>query len=589
MEKSMKEKDKKKHYFLKSLKFLKPYKKYCVICILSCVIATGMSVLFPIYTERLLKAFANEDAKELMLAAGLLVAFQVGHSIVHMLMWGTTASKLRAKVTHDIRLCVVSSIMNLHTKNFDEYGSGKLVQAITSDTDQLSNVYVSIVDVMTTILAKLAIYVYIFVANFWLGLFCIVEFVAVCLVQHVRLSARIKDRRKVKAEIDKNTGIVVETIRGVRDIKNYNIQQSMLETSDKSLGELEKIDTKFGTKQYELFRVAAITKDVFAFLYIPLALVFIHYGITTFSIAFTIFVFRNSAVSVLDWVMNTLEQVKDGGLYAERIFSVLEGFHSGFENFPEKDGFKKLPKNMDICIKDLTFAYGEDGEKVLKDFSINIEFGKKVAFVGESGVGKSTLIKLLNKTYDVPESKIFIGGHDICTFSKSTLRNLVTVVPQDPYIFNFSIYENLKIICPNASQKQIENACKKAQIHDYIMSLPNGYNTMLGEGGTRLSGGQKQRLAIARAFLKNSPILIFDESTSALDNENQNKIKESIDQIGKEKLVIIVAHRLSTIVDVDTIYFVKDGKILTSGTHEELLKNCKGYKKLYKKESQIQE
>ena len=161
---------------------------------------------------------------------------------------------------------------------------------------------------------------------------------------------------------------------------------------------------------------------------------------------------------------------------------------------------------------------------------------------------------------------------------------MVTSVSQDPYIFNFSIEDNLKIVNPKASKKQIENACKKAQIHDYIISLPEGYKTMVGESGVKLSGGQKQRLAIARAFLKDSPIIIFDEATSSLDNENQQKIKTAIDNISENKTVIVVAHRLSTILDADKIYLIKDGSIVCEGSHQELLQSSAEYRKLYRQD-----
>ncbi len=585
--KSVKEKSK-QYYFFKSLTYLKPYKGWGFICILSCILASALSVMFPIYTEKTLTAFTNQDGKGLLISASLLLLFQIAHSVSHMLLWGTTADKLRARVTKDIRYNAVNSIMKLRTRNFDLYGSGKLLQVVSSDTASLSSIYTSIVDVFMSLMAKVAVFVYIFAANYILGFYCIFEFAVVCWVYHFRIRTRMKDQLKLKKENDKNLGFINETIRGVRDIKNFNIQTSMMGKTDESLKSLERADYKYGSKQYQLFRVTVITKNIMAFLFIPLALLLIHYNLATFPVAFTIFVFRNDATSVIDWIMNTWEHIKDGGIYAERIFNVIEGYKEGFEQFPEKDNFESLPKQLDIEIKDLTFSYN-NSEAVLKNFNLNIMHGNKIAIVGESGGGKSTILKLLNKTYDIERGKIFIGGQDLCDFSKETLRNVITIVSQDPYIFNFSILENLKIINPTASKKQIEDACKKAQIHDFIMSQPDGYDTVLGEGGTRLSGGQKQRLAIARAFLKDSPILIFDETTSALDNENQNKIKDAIDNIGRNKIVIIVAHRLSTIVDADTIYFMKGGQILTSGTHQTLLTSCQEYKRLYEHESTSQE
>lgn len=574
----------KQYYFFKSLAYIKPYKGYAFACIMSCTLVAGVSVLIPIFTEKSLTSFTSHDGKGLLINSVLLLVFELLTSIIHMLLWGTTADRLRARITRDIRYNTIDSIMRLKIRNFDIYGSGRLIQVVSGDTAVLSGLYTSMVDGFMSFLSKIAIYVYIFSANYILGIYCVLEFAVVAWVYHFRIRTRMKDQAKLKKETDKNISFINETIKGVRDVKNYNIYDSMLEKASGSLDNLEKIDKKYGQKQYQLFRVTIITRNLMSFLFIPLALLLIHYNLTTFAVALTVFIFRNNATGEVDWLMGVWENIKDGGFYAERIFDVINGYNEGFEEFPENDNFKKLPKNPDIKFKDLSFSYNEE-KQVLSHLDLEIQQGSKIAIVGESGSGKSTLLKLLNKTYDVEKGQIFIGGYDICDFSRNTLRNTITIVPQDPYIFNFSILENLKIMNPNASKRQIENACKKAQIHDFILSQPDGYHTKLGEGGARLSGGQKQRLAIARAFLKDSPILVFDETTSALDNENQNKIKEAINNISRNKIVIIVAHRLSTIVDADIIHFLKDGKILTSGTHKQLLKSCKEYKRLYEHEN----
>lgn len=573
-------------YFLRSLKYLKPYKGLLSITIICCVMTAILYSFVPYFTEKTITAFTSGDAKMLLYYALMLLVFKLGHSVVFYFLWGNFAFKLKAKVTKDIRFNTVFNTLNLKVRNFDLNSSGQLLQIVSADTSSLANIYNLIIDMFMSMVTKLAILVYIFIANYILGFYCILEFVLVCATYNLRIKARMKDQRELKISEDKNIGLVNETIRGVRDIKNYNIQDSIMEKNDRALCELEKLDFKFGSKQYKLYRITEITKHIMAFLYIPLALLLIHFNLTTFAIAFTIFIFRQDIVSIVDWFMSSWEKVKDGELFAERIFKVIDGWEEGFENFPAKDKFKKLPKKPDIEIKDLTFSY-DNHKNILKNFSIKIESGKKIAIIGASGEGKSTVLKLLNKSYEVENSKIFIGGNDINDFSRETLRNTITIVPQDPYIFNFSVYDNLRIFNPKASKKQIESACKKAQIYDYIMQLPDKFDTLLGENGTKLSGGQKQRLAIARAFLKNSPIFIFDETTSALDNENQSKIKEVIDGITREKIVIIVAHRLSTIVDADEIFLMKDGRIVTSGKHRELLKSCREYKSLYEKESTL--
>ena len=208
-----------------------------------------------------------------------------------------------------------------------------------------------------------------------------------------------------------------------------------------------------------------------------------------------------------------------------------------------------------------------------------------IGIVGESGSGKTTLLNLLSKSYKVGKNKILIDGIDINDLTKDSIRNNIAVISQNPYIFNLTIKENLELISDDITKEDIINACKVAQIHDYIMTLPDKYDTLLGEGGTNLSGGQKQRLAIARALLKKSKIILFDEATSALDNVTQNELQKSINNISDDYTIIIVAHRLSTIKDCNKIYVMEKGEIVGAGTHKELLKNNKQYKKLYNEET----
>ena len=215
---------------------------------------------------------------------------------------------------------------------------------------------------------------------------------------------------------------------------------------------------------------------------------------------------------------------------------------------------------------------------------MTIPTGKKVAIVGKSGQGKTSIFNLLLRYFDPDAGVILVDDTPIEDFTEDSLRENIAIIRQEPFIFNKTILENLKIIDPYMSLKKIRNACKLAEIDDYIMTLPNKYDTIIGEGGINLSGGQKQRLAIARALLKQSKIILFDEATSALDNENQSKIKQAIDNLVKDHTIIIVAHRLSTIIDADIIYLIEDGKLIDEGTHNELIKKNKTYKKLYANE-----
>ena len=232
-----------------------------------------------------------------------------------------------------------------------------------------------------------------------------------------------------------------------------------------------------------------------------------------------------------------------------------------------------------IEFKNLKFKY--DSNNLFENLNFKIDCNKMVAIVGKSGEGKSTILKLINKSYNASDGEILIDGYNINTLSESTIRNNISVVSQSPYIFNLSIKENIRLANPKASDQDIEEVCKKAQLHDVIIEMQDGYETIVGENGVILSGGQKQRLAIARALIKKSRIILFDEATSSLDNNNQEKIKNIIRNLSKDHTVIIVAHRLSTIIDSDFILVLNDHEIIDSGTHDELIKKCLEYRNLY--------
>ena len=235
-----------------------------------------------------------------------------------------------------------------------------------------------------------------------------------------------------------------------------------------------------------------------------------------------------------------------------------------------------------VEFKNVAFSYND--EKVFEDLNLKIKPGECVGFVGKSGEGKSTILSLIPRLYDVDAGSVLIDGVDVRDLTKDSLRETVSVVSQSPYIFNMSIKENLKLVKPDATDAEIEDACKRAAIWDFIQSKPEGLNTMVGEGGVVLSGGQKQRIAIARAFLKQSRILLLDEATSALDNESQAEVKKAIKNMQKTCTIVIVAHRLSTVQDCDKIFVLENHKIVGKGSHEKLKQSCKAYKNLYKQE-----
>lgn len=301
------------------------------------------------------------------------------------------------------------------------------------------------------------------------------------------------------------------------------------------------------------------------------------------SIASALIVYNYSSrlPSIVNYIGMLLDKVKDFNLSASRIFAIIESD----EFKKEKFGTKHLDIiNGNFEFKDVSFRYTKEENDVLKHLNFKVNANETVAFVGKSGAGKSTLFSLLCKMYEVTKGTITIDGVNINQLDKDSIRGNITIISQNPYIFNLSIRENLKLVKQDMTEKEMQDACKLACLDDFIESLPDKYDTIIGEGGVNLSGGQKQRLAIARALIQKTEIILFDEATSALDNETQKSIQKAISNMQGEYTILIIAHRLSTIIDSDRILFLNDGSIEAEGTHEELLKSSEAYKKLYQAE-----
>lgn len=300
------------------------------------------------------------------------------------------------------------------------------------------------------------------------------------------------------------------------------------------------------------------------------------------SIEFAIIInnYNNQLIWTADDIERIYEIIVQFNLAANRIFDILE--ESEFKK--EQFGNKKLNNfKGNIEFKNVTFSY-ENKLPILKDLNLKIKENEIVGFVGPSGAGKTTIFNLISALNKVDSGEILFDDININELDRTSIRGNLSVISQSAYIFNMSIYDNLKIVKKSATDQEIKNACKLACLDDFICSLPNKYETVIGEGGVTLSGGQKQRLAIARALLLKTEVLLFDEATSSLDNETQTKIQEAINNLKGEYTILIIAHRLSTVIDCDKIFVIDDGKIESSGTHDYLMKNSKIYNKLYKKE-----
>ena len=444
----------------------------------------------------------------------------------------------------------------------------------------LSIILETISHYLINIFSNVGVLIAIFFVNKIMFVFLITSFIILYIVEKIRINKRNENRKEYLEIGEINTGLSNEFIRGIRDVKTLHIEDGFVNLIEKKLYDVYN-------KEYELMHInnkynmiGNFIDSLFSFLFIALAVFLMNNNYMTIDNFVVIYMYQGRANSLIWNITYFIEILKDFNLSADRVFEMFDNEEFKKEEF----GTHKL-KNFtgNIEFKNVNFSYNEN-KKVLKDVSFIIPSNKTIALVGKSGSGKSTIASLINKLYTVEDDSIFFDNIDINKLDKESIRGNIAFVTQNPYLFNLSVFDNFKLINENITLEEVIEVCKIACIHDDIIKLKDGYHTIIGEGGVVLSGGQRQRLSIARALLKKAKVIILDEATSALDNETQNLIKKSIDNIKGEHTIVIIAHRLSTIINSDIIYFLKNGRIINSGTHRQLLKKCKEYKDLYEHE-----
>lgn len=471
------------------------------------------------------------------------------------------------------------AMLKLETKIIDDNGSGVFIQRLTNDVSLLSDEFSSINNYFGNIITNIGIFVAIFVINKWIFLYSVLYTILLYYIFKKRNYLYNEKRKIYKKEAEITTGFIGELVRGIRDIKMLNSEKSFLNKMEDNVVSLNNSAYDMNTVQRNYTLISGFTYDFGDFILQFIIGLSILYEKLTIPNGIILFNYSGRVIDLGRTLDSFSKEIKDFNLASERVFSIIDSDDYKKEEF----GSIHLKKvNGDFEFKNVSFAY--DKNKVLRNLNFKINANETVAFVGKTGAGKTTIFSLLCKMYDNYEGEITIDNIDIKKLDKDSIRGNITIISQNPYIFHMSIKDNLKLVKGNLTKKEMIEACKAASLHDFIMTLPKKYDTIIGEGGVNLSGGQKQRLAIARALVQKTEIILFDEATSALDNETQMHIQKAIENMKNEYTILIIAHRLSTIINADRILFLDNGKITASGTHKELLKNCPAYKNLYESE-----
>ena len=554
--------------------YIKESKKFLIIYILVSIIEAIIGAIIPLVSAKVILNITNGIINQLILSA--LVVFLISViKYIATLFKGLCYQKIYKTTLMNLQIAVAKETLKLEVKEIDKTSSGVFIDRLNKDTEEISGMFMEYSYYISYAITNIGVLVTVFVLNKYLFLYAVMMSLIIFLIYKKRLSKQYEVQKEVKKLREKQTGLTSEIIRGIRDIKVLYASNTMLNQTEKRILETTNEAIKMENIKRIYFYVENNARELLEFIFIIYGCFLLKNNMLTIPAFIIIYNYQSKIENLVTSLVAILEINKRVEVSAGRIFEIIDNKKFKKEKFGKKQ-IKKLSGN--IKFKNVKFGYDE--KEIIKGINFEIKPNEKVAFVGKSGEGKTTLFNLITKLYNRNEGEILFDDYNIDELTEESIRNNMSIITQNPYIFNFTIKENLLLAKEDATDEEIKEACKLARIDEYIETLPEKYETMIGENGVILSGGQKQRLAIARALLMKTEIILFDEATSALDNETQKEIQQAIDNLKGEYTILIIAHRISTIINCDRIMLIEDGKIIDEGTHNELLKTNKTYKKL---------
>ena len=550
------------------LSYYKPHKLTFALDMLASFAMSVIAIFYPMITRKMLNELIPEERYR------EIVIYGVGLLIVYLLRMGLSyfvqyqGHMMGVKMQEKMRSDLFAHIEKLPFSFFDNNETGKIMSRMTSDLfDVVELAHHGPENVIITSVSVIISFAYLMSINVPLSLIllvCVPLLIIVSSVLRKRMRTAFKQRRESNAVIN---AALESSISGIRVTKAFTNAEKEIEKFSK--GNVQFVEnSRMAYKAMGQFHSqTTFITDVFNVILLIAGGFFLFNGdIKEFGDYSAFIVSINLFISPVNTLIRFMESFQNGVSGFERFVEILDTPVE--QDNPEAIEVARVEGNIEF--KNVTYGYG-DGDNVLKNVDLKIDKGMTYALVGPSGGGKTTICHLIPHFYDLREGQILIDGIDVNNITRESLRKNIGIVQQDVYLFNSSIKDNILYGRLDATDQEVVEAAKRANIHDYIMTLPEGYETVIGERGVKLSGGQKQRLCIARVFLKNPPILILDEATSALDNATEIMIQQSLDELCQGRTTLVVAHRLSTIKNADCIAVVSGGEVCEKGTHQELI------------------
>ena len=487
----------------------------------------------------------------------------------------SVSHKATFSVLKDIRLRMLDKLPKMPLGEIINVPSGNLKQIMVDQVESMEKPLAHLLPEMTSnILGSLSIFIYLLFLDWRMALLSLVSIpFGMLFMGFVMKNYAVQYEGSVKVSREMNSAIV-EYVNGIEVIKTFNQdKKSYAKYKDKVIANAKYFYDWMKSCQLPVSLSKNISPTTMITV-LPFGWYFYTHGSLGAEIFVPVIILSLGIAGPLLETINFVDGLAKIGTIANSINSILEGKEQN-----HSDQFRDI-KNFDIDLQNVKFEY-EKGKEILHGISLNIKQGSTVAFVGSSGSGKSTLAKLVAGYWDINSGNIMIGGYNLMDIPLKQLYGLVAFVSQDNFLFNESIRENIRMGNPNASDEEVEDIAKRSGCHDFIVKMEHGYDTVVGSSGSHVSGGERQRISIARAMLKNAPIVIFDEATSYIDPENEVVIKKALSKLVENKTVIVIAHRLSTITDAKQIFLIEKGELISSGSHQEMLKDCKLYQKMW--------
>ena len=560
--------------------FYLPHKKLFFLDIGSAVCQALISIFIAVVLNTVLKEYLPaKDFKMLLISIGgvfLLATLMALANYINM-RWGHI---LGARIETDMRADLFRHLQKLSFSYFDNTKTGHIVSRISNDLFNVSEIaHHAPEDLSLSLFTIIPAFAVMFYYNTYMACLAFIP-LPFLLFWGMTYQGRMRSRyRHIRERIADINSSVENSIQGIREIKSFANEK-------REIGRFDDVNSEFCFAKERMYAVIAAFHSTMMYIMscYPLIIVsggavLIAYDMADLADIVTFTVLLRFIMNPIRRMVNFSDQFQQGAASFERFIEILD-IDPEIKDRPNALTLDSL--RGDITIDNVGFSYSEATGEVLKDINIKIESGQSVALVGESGAGKTTLAALIPRFYEPDAGKVMIDGHDIMDLSQAFLRDNIGIVRQNAFIFDATIAENIMFGKPDATREELIEAAESANILEFIESLPDGFETLAGEHGVKLSGGQKQRLSIARVFLKNPPILIFDEATSSLDTESEALIQKSMNELCKERTTIIIAHRLSTIRSADNIFVMKSGEIVESGKHDELIEARGYYYQLHK-------